>query len=84
MSERLHGRTYYLLMVGRLLERLDICLRFDYKHYRIIETWNSLVKYMDYCPDLYDDVQMQRVDEVLHSQYDKNEVLSSLNCLIKV
>ena len=71
-------------MVGRLLERLDICLRFEYKQYRIIETWNSLVKYMDYCPDLYDSVQMQRVDEVLHSQYEKNEVLASLNCLIKV
>ena len=84
VSERLHGRTYYLLMVGRLLERLDICLRFEYKQYRIIETWNSLVKYMDYCPDLYDSVQMQRVDEVLHSQYAKNEVLASLNCLIKV
>ena len=84
VSERLHGRTYYLLMVGRLLERLDICLRFEYKQYRIIETWNSLVKYMDYCPDLHDSVQMQRVDEVLHSQYAKNEVLASLNCLIKV
>ena len=84
VSERLHGRTYYLLMVGRLLERLDICLRFEYKQYRIIETWNSLVKYMDYCPDLYDSVQMQRVDEVMHSQYAKNEVLASLNCLIKV
>lgn len=84
VSERLHGQTYYLLTIGRLIERLDICLRFRYKQYRIIETWNSLVKYMDFCPDLYDEVQVGRLDEILNSQYDSNEVLSQLNCLIKV
>lgn len=84
VSERVHGRTYYLLMIGRLVERLDVCLRFEYKDYRIMETWNSLVKYMDYCSDTYDEVQMVRVDELLHSKYDRNEVLAALNCLVKV
>lgn len=84
VSERLHGRTYYLLTIGRLVERLDVCLRFEYKQYRIIETWNSLVKYMDFCPDLYDETQASRLDEILNSDYDRNEVLSRLNCIIKV
>ena len=84
VSERLHGRTYYLLTIGRLVERLDVCLRFEYKQYRIIETWNSLVKYMDFCPDLYDEIQASRLDEILNSEYDRNEVLSRLNCIIKV
>lgn len=84
VSERLHGRTYYLLTIGRLVERLDVCLRFEYKQYRIIETWNSLVKYMDFCPDLYDETQASRLDEILNSEYDRNEVLSRLNCIIKV
>lgn len=85
VSERLHGQTYYLLTIGRLIERLDICLRFNYKQYRIVETWNSLVKYMDYCPDLYDEVQVGRFDEIINSQHESNDVLlSQLNCLIKV
>lgn len=84
VSERLHGRVYYLLMIGRLVERLDVCLRFGYKRYRVLETWNSLVKYRDFCPDIYDEVQMVRVDELLHSEFDRNEVIAGLNCLIKV
>jgi len=85
ISERIHGRTYYLLQVGRLLERLDVCLRFDYKQYRIIEVWNSLVKYMDYDNNLFDSVQVEQLDEMLsQKEYDKSKILGLLNCLVRV
>lgn len=84
VGERLHGRVYDLLTIGRLTERLDICLRFDYKHYRIMETWTSLVRHMERCPDLYDAVQANLIDEELQKDYDRNQILSRICCLIKV
>ena len=84
VSERLHGNTFYLLQIGRLIERMDMCLRFDYKHYRISETWDSLTIYRGFCPEIFDELQASRLDELLSSNYDKNEVIAALNCLIKV
>ena len=84
VGERLHGRVHDLLAIGRLIERLDICLRFDYKHYRIIETWSELMRQMDCCPDLYDAAQAGLIDEALQQQYDRNKVLQLLWGLIKV
>ncbi|MGM9695107.1 MAG: alpha-E domain-containing protein [Alloprevotella sp.] len=84
VSERLHGRVFHLLAIGRLVERLDICLRFDYKHYRIVETWEELLKLFDVCPDLFDETQVRTLTEMLETDYDRNEMISRLFCLIKV
>lgn len=84
VGERLHGRVFFLLQIGRLVERMDVCLRFDYKRYRIEETWNSLLIYLGYHPDIYDELQKNRISEMLSGDFVKNEILSSLCCLIKV
>lgn len=84
VGERLHGQVYTLLTLGRLIERLDVYLRFDYKHYRIVETWTTLSKHLADCPELVDTMQAGWVDEVLQGDYCRNEVLSRLNCIIKV
>lgn len=84
VGERLHGRVYFLLQIGRLVERLDVCLRFDYKRYRIMETWDSLLAHLDFCPDVYDKMQVKRLVEMLESDCNKNDILSALCCLILV
>lgn len=84
VSERLHGRVFFLLQIGRLIEKMDVCIRFDYKRYRIEETWKSLLIYLGYYPDLYDEMQKNRISEMLDTEFDKNMLLSSLCCLIKV
>ena len=84
VSERIHGRVFFLLTLGRMVERMDMYLRFDYKPYRVEETWKSLQIYMSYYTDLYDEVQRKRISEMLETDHNKYELLSSLNCLIKV
>lgn len=84
VGERLHADVRDLLTIGRLIERLDVCIRFDYKPYRIAETWQDIVSLIDGKPDLYDDHQAVWIDKAIKGGNDRNEMLSRLNCLIKV
>ncbi|MDD6889448.1 MAG: alpha-E domain-containing protein [Bacteroidales bacterium] len=83
VSERLHGPTYYLLCIGRIMERLDIALRFEYKKYRIVESWESLKKYLQLCPDVYDKEQAEVIEQTIDSDYDRFDLIAKLNSLIK-
>ena len=62
IRERVYGRPYALLEIGRLVEHIDMNIRFDYKHYRIDEAWNMLKKYMVTEPELFDRVQAGRFE----------------------
>lgn len=84
ISERVHGRAFCLLQVGRIIERMDIYLRFDYKHYRIAESWESLMKYLTLDNEVFDKLLVNRLDKMLQGEYDKQDVLALLNCLVRV
>ena len=83
VSERLHGRVYYLLCIGRIMERLDIALRFEYKKYRIVESWESLKKYLELYPEVYDEEQAKLIEATIDSDYDRFDLIAKLNGLIK-
>ena len=92
IRERVHGDIYALLEIGRLIEHLDMCIRFDYKFYRIEETWAMVKKYMVTQPNLFDTMQSERLDILVadKSLYEtdpteyKANVLNVLNCLVLV
>ena len=92
IRERVHGRAYSLLEVGRLVERIDMFVRFDYKHARVEETWQTLRGYIATEGVLFDHVQAERLDTLLadeptfdaHQTAYKDSLLSALNCLVLV
>lgn len=92
IRERVYGQSYALLEVGRLVEHLDMNMRFEYKHYRIDEAWDMLKRYMQSEQDLFDRVQAGRFEMYAATQeaYDKNikehkfEMTAALNGLVKV
>lgn len=92
IRERVYGQSYALLEVGRLVEHLDMNMRFEYKHYRIDEAWGMLKRYMQSEQDLFDRVQAGRFEMYAATQeaYDENikehkfEMTAALNGLVKV
>lgn len=92
VRERVTGRAYALLEIGRLVEHLDMNIRFDYKHYRLEETWEMLRKYMVTEPDLFDPVQAEAFGQLLddadayegHKQEYKDRMLNALCLLVRV
>lgn len=92
IRERVYGQSYALLEVGRLVEHLDMNMRFEYKHYRIDEAWDMLKRYMQSEQDLFDRVQAGRFEMYAATQeaYDENikehkfEMTAALNGLVKV
>ncbi|MCQ2217644.1 MAG: alpha-E domain-containing protein [Paludibacteraceae bacterium] len=92
IRERVHGETYSLLEIGRLLEHLDMCVRFDYKYYRIEETWETLKRCKETFPDVFDAVEFKRLEGLISdkTQYTedfagyKANVLSAICSLVLV
>ena len=92
IRERVTGQTYALLEIGRLVEHLDMNIRFDYKHYRLTETWEMVRKYMVTQPELFDSVQAERFEQLINDKegYEtftrehKNKVLNALGLLVRV
>ena len=92
IRERVYGHPYAMLEIGRLVEHLDMNMRFDYKHYRIAEAWDIIKKYMVTEPDLFDPVQAARFESYSATQeaYEKNladhkfEMIAALNGLVKI
>ena len=92
IHERVYSRARTFLMMGKLVEHLDMNIRFDYKHYRIVEALSVLEQLVDNEPDLVDHNMFTRfkamvVDQEGYEQYDaiyKNKMLNYLNCLVLV
>lgn len=92
IRERVSGRTYSLLELGRLIEHLDMNIRFDYQHYRIDEVWSRVKAYMPSEQDLFDRVQAGRFEMYAGSEeeYDNNlkknkyEMIAALNGIVKI
>ena len=92
IRERVYGRVYAMLEVGRLVEHLDMNIRFEYKQYRIEEAWDMIKKYMATEPELFDRVQAGRFEmyaatpeayaESLREH--KSEMNAALNGLVRV
>lgn len=92
IRERVSGRAYSLLEIGRLIEHLDMNIRFDYPHYRLDEVWSRVKAYMPSDPDLFDRVQAGRFEMYAGSEeeYENNlkshkyEMIASLNGIVKI
>ena len=92
IRERVTGRSYELLEMGRLVEHLDMNIRFDYKYYRIAETWIRIKPMMEADPELFDPIQAERFEQLINDreQYEtktaehKANVLNALNILVRV
>lgn len=92
IRERVSGNAYTLLETGRLIEHLDMNIRFEYKHYRVDETWDRVKKLMNTEPELFDRVQAGRFEMFAATQeaFDNNikehkyEMTAALNGLVKV
>ncbi len=92
VRERVSVNAYALLEVGRLVEHIDMNIRFEYKHHRIDETWDRLKKYMVTDPDLFDRVQAGRFEmyaatpEVYQENISehKYEMIAAINGLVKI
>lgn len=92
IRERVHGRTYSLLEIGRLVEQMDMYIRFDYSHSRMELSWDMLRKYVATEGILFDHVQVERFNALLadiktyqtHAPHYKDNLLSALQCMVKV
>lgn len=92
IRERVTGKPYTILEAGRLVEHLDMIIRFEYKHYRIDEAWCKLKVLMAEEPEMFDRVQAGRFEmyTATREAFDrnikecKNEMIDALNGLIKV
>lgn len=92
IQERVYGRPCTFLMLGKLIEHLDMNIRFDYKHYRIEEAMSELEKYIGDDPTLVDRVMLAKlralvVDKDAYEKFDpdyKDKMLNYLNCLVVI
>ncbi len=90
VRERVHGTSYALLEMGRLVEHLDMFIRFDYKVNRLMESWDMLKKYMLSETELFASEQAIVFDKLLESsdfaksKERKDDALSVLNSIVLV
>ena len=92
VQERVYGRSRTFLMLGRLVEHLDMNIRFDYKHYRIQEAMSELEKYVELEPELADREMLGKLralvaDRETYERFEaenKNRMLNYLNRLVVI
>lgn len=92
IRERVYGPAYSMLEIGRLVERIDMNTRFEYKHYRIEEAWEMVTKYKNANPEIFDPVQAGRFEMLAATPeaYNSNiiehkfEMTDAINSLVKV
>ncbi len=92
VQERVYGRSRTFLMLGKLVEHLDMNIRFDYKHYRIMEAMSELDKYVEQEPELADREMLPKLrsmvaDAEAYNRFDaeyKNRMLNYLNRLVVI
>lgn len=89
IQERVYGQARTFLMMGKLIEHLDMNIRFDYRHYRIEEAMCVLEKFIEDEPMLVDKVMVAKlramiVDKEAYEKFDpeyKSKMLNYLNCM---
>lgn len=92
IQERVYGQARTFLMLGKMVEHLDMNIRFDYKHYRIEESMGVLDKFIEDDPSLIDRVMAAKlramvIDKEAYEKYDqeyKDKMLNYLNCLVLI
>lgn len=92
IQERVYGRSRTMLMTGKLVEHIDMLVRFDYRYYRIAEAWAALEKFIAEEPELIDQVMLDKIrkalaDEEAYETHDaeyKNTLLNRLNHLVLI
>lgn len=92
VQERVYGRSRTFLMLGKLVEHLDMNIRFDYKHYRIQEAMSELEKYVELEPELADREMLGKLralvaDREAYERFEaenKNRMLNYLNRLVVI
>ncbi len=92
IQERVYGQARTFLMLGKLLEHIDMNVRFDYSHYRIEEAMTVLEKFIADEPALIDRVMLAKlraliIDREAYERFDseyKDRILGYLNGLVRV
>lgn len=92
IQERVYGQSRTFLMLGKLVEHLDMNIRFDYRHYRIEEAMMVLDKFIADDPASVDPVMMHKLramvaDKEGYEKFDseyKDHMLRYLNGLVRV
>ena len=81
-----------MLMLGKLIEHIDMNVRFDYKYNRIEEAMFTLDKFIAEEPELIDQVILAKLRECIadkeayesHDAEYKNTLLNRLNRLVRI
>lgn len=92
IQERVYGRSRTMLMMGKLVEHIDMNIRFDYKYYRVKEALMALKKFINEEPELVDQQMLAKIEESLkdeavyelHDPEYKLHLLSRLNKLVLI
>ena len=92
IQERVYGKSCTMLMLGKLVEHIDMNIRFDYKYYRICEAMQALEKYIAEEPELVDQQMLDKIraslkNEAEYNKFDteyKNSLLNRLNRLVLI
>lgn len=92
IQERVYGSSRTMLMLGKLIEHIDMNVRFDYKYNRIEEAMFALEKFIAEEPELIDQVILAKLRENIadkkayesHDAEYKNTLLNRLNRLVRI
>ena len=92
IQERVYGSSRTMLMLGKLIEHIDMNVRFDYKYNRIEEAMFALEKFIAEEPELIDQVILAKLRESIadkkayesHDAEYKNTLLNRLNRLVRI
>lgn len=92
IQERVYGSSRTMLMLGKLIEHIDMNVRFDYKYNRIEEAMFALDKFIAEEPELIDQVILAKLRESIadketyesHDAEYKNTLLNRLNRLVRI
>lgn len=92
IQERVYGSSRTMLMLGKLIEHIDMNVRFDYKYNRIEEAMFALDKFIAEEPELIDQVILEKLRESIadkeayenHDAEYKNTLLNRLNRLVRI
>lgn len=92
IGQRVFGNTRLFLLLGKQIEHLDMNIRFDYKHYRILESMELLEKFLTDDSVKVDQEQLKTLRELVadreayetFSQDYKDKMLNCLNAIVKV
>lgn len=92
VRERMSEYAYSILEIGRLVEHLDMNVRFDYEHNRVDAVWLRLKGYLSREAHLFNREDVGRLEMFLASPdvYNRNiaerkaEMISSVNGLVTV